>query len=173
VLETDRLILRRWRESDAGDVAGIYAKPEVMQYIPGGVWSREQTSRILARMRELDLEQGFGFYPIVVKASGKVIGHSGLGYLEKSGEVEVAYVLDSPYWGKGYASEAVNALLAYAFTSTPLARIVAVAMPENARSIAVMRRAQMTEAGLATHFGMTVVKYEILRRGTDQPTVPS
>ncbi len=173
VLETERLVLRKWRESDNDDVAGIYAKPDVMQYIPGGVWTREQTARILARMRELDLEHGFGFYPMVLKASGNVIGHAGLGYLEKSGEVEVAYVLDTPYWGNGYAPEAVIALLAHAFASTPLARIVAVAMPGNARSIAVMKRAHMTEAGLATHFGITVVKYEILRRRTDQPTVPS
>jgi RimJ/RimL family protein N-acetyltransferase len=160
VVETERLIVRKWRDSDAGEVAAIYAKPEVMQYIPRGVWSAEQTQRIVARMRELDEEQGFGFYPIVLKSSGTIAGHCGLGYLEKSGEVENAYVLDSPYWGQGYASEAVNAVLARAFSSTALTRIVAVAMPENARSIAVMKRVRMTELGPARHFGMTVVKYE-------------
>jgi RimJ/RimL family protein N-acetyltransferase len=164
VLETQRLTLRRWNDSDSGAVAAIYAKPEVMRYIPGGVWSAEQTGRIVARMRELEAEQGFGFYPVELNRSREVIGHCGLGYLDKTEEIEVAYILDSVHWGNGYASEAVLALLAHAFATTALRRIVAVAVPENARSIAVMRRAGMSRLGLARHFGMTLMKYELRKK---------
>ncbi len=160
VLDTERLLIRKWNDEDAAEVADIYVNPEVMEFIPGGVWSPERTARVIARMRELDVEHGYGFYPIVLKSSGKVIGHCGLGFLEQTPEVEVAYVLDSPYWGQGYASEAARAMLAYGFSRLNISRIVAVAFPENARSIGVMRSVGMSPVGLAHHFGATVVKYE-------------
>lgn len=160
ILETPRLRLRTWQDEDVDKTAPIYEKPEVMRYIPGGVWTHERTARIVERMRELDARDGYGFYPLVLKSTGRVIGHCGLGHLEAGEEVEVAYVLDSDCWGCGYATESVVALLEYAFEALPLERIVAVAMPDNPKSIAVMRRAQMQPVGEATHFGMTVMKYE-------------
>jgi RimJ/RimL family protein N-acetyltransferase len=160
VAETERLLLRRWNDEDAALVAHIYIKPEVMEFIPGGAWSRDRTARTIRRMRELDIENGFGFYPVVVKGLGKVIGHCGLGLLEQSPEIEVAYLLDTPYWGQGYASEAVRAIIAHAFSRLEISRIVAVAFPGNVRSIGVMRSVGMTPMGLAYHFGATVIKYE-------------
>ncbi len=159
-VETERLLLRTWEEDDAALVAPIYAKPDVMAFIPGGVWSADRTARAIARMRELDVEQGFGFYPIVLKELGKIIGHCGLGFLEQTPEIEVAYILDSAYWGQRYASEAARAIIAHAFSKLQIARIVAVAFPENVRSIGVMRAVGMTPVGLAQHFGATLVKYE-------------
>ena len=160
VIESERLLLRKWNDEDAAAVEDIYLKPKVMKFIPGGVWSPERTARVIARMRELDIEQGFGFYPILVKSLGKIIGHCGLGYLEQTPEIEVAYVLDSSYWGQGYASEAARATIAYGFSRLNISRIVAVAFPENARSIGVMRSIGMTPLGAAHHFGATLVKYE-------------
>ncbi|HLY02912.1 MAG TPA: GNAT family N-acetyltransferase [Candidatus Cybelea sp.] len=160
VVETERLLIRKWSDDDTAAVADIYLKPEVMQFIPGGVWSPERTARIITRMRELDIEQGYGFYPVVVKSLGTIIGHCGLGRLEQTPEVEVAFVLDSPHWGQGYASEAARAMLTHGFSRLNMSRIVAVAFPENARSIGVMRSIGMTPLGLAHHFGIEVVKYE-------------
>ncbi|MGD0967317.1 MAG: GNAT family N-acetyltransferase [Candidatus Aquilonibacter sp.] len=161
IVETERLLLRRWNDQDVAEAVPIYAKPEVMEYIPGGVWSPARTARAITRMRELDIEQGFGFYPVVVKSLGTIIGHCGLGRLEQTPEIEVAYILDSPHWGQGYASEAVRATVAYAFSKLKISRIVAVAFPENVRSIGVMRAAGMSPVGLAQHFGATLVKYAV------------
>lgn len=161
VVETERLLLRTWNDEDAAFVAPIYAKPEVMEFIPGGVWNADRTARAVARMRELYNEQGYGFYPVVVKTLGTVIGHCGLGRLEQTPEIEVAYILDSSYWGRGYACEAAKAIITDAFSRLKIARIVAVAFPANLRSIRVMRAAGMSPVGLARHFGATLVKYEI------------
>ncbi|HEX3456710.1 MAG TPA: GNAT family N-acetyltransferase [Candidatus Baltobacteraceae bacterium] len=164
VLETPRLILRRWRPDDVEEAAKIFAKPEVMDgNIPGGTWTAERTARIVERMRELDNEMGFGFYPIILRETGAIIGHCGLGPLEKSGEIEVAYILDSPHWKKGYASEAARAVVQRGFQDAGLDRIVAVAFPHNERSFGVMRRIGMTLVGPASHFGSTVIKYESLK----------
>ena len=161
VVETERLLIRKWNDDDAAAVAHIYLKPEVMEYIPGGVWSPDRTARTVARMRELDSEHGYGFYPIVVKSLGTIVGHCGLGRLEQTPEIEVAYILDSPYWGQGYASEAARAMIAYGFSKLNIPRIVAVAFPQNVRSIRVMRSVGMTPVGLAQHFGATLVKYQL------------
>jgi RimJ/RimL family protein N-acetyltransferase len=165
VLESERLLLRKWNDEDVAAVEDIYLKPEVMEYIPGGVWSPDRTARVVARMRELDIEQGFGFYPVLLKSLGKIIGHCGLGFLEQTPEVEVAYVLDSRYWGQGYASEAAKAMIAYGFSRLNIWRIVAVAFPQNVRSIGVMRSIGMTPLGTAHHFGATLVKYEAKKAG--------
>jgi ribosomal-protein-alanine N-acetyltransferase len=165
VLESERLQLRKWNDEDTAAVEDIYLKPEVMEFIPGGVWSPERTSRVVARMRELDIEQGFGFYPILVKSLGTIIGHCGLGFLEQTPEIEVAYILDSRYWGQGYASEAARAMIAHGFSKLNISRIVAVAFPENVRSIGVMRSIGMTPLGRAHHFGAMLVKYEARKPG--------
>ena len=160
ILESERLLLRKWGDEDVAAVEDIYLKPEVMEFIPGGVWSPDRTARVVARMRELDIEQGFGFYPVLLKSLGKIIGHCGLGFLEQTPEVEVAYVLDSRYWGQGYASEAAKAMIAHGFSRLNISRIVAVAFPQNVRSIGVMRSIGMTPLGTAHHFGAALVKYE-------------
>lgn len=165
VVESERLLLRKWNDEDAAAVADIYVKPEVMKFIPGGVWSPDRTARVVARMRELDIAQGFGFYPVLLKSVGKIIGHCGLGFLEQTSEIEVAYVLDSPYWGQGYASEAARAMIVRGFSRLNISRIVAVAFPENVRSIGVMRSIGMTLLGPAHHFGATLVKYEARNAG--------
>ncbi|MGB8518719.1 MAG: GNAT family N-acetyltransferase [Candidatus Tumulicola sp.] len=156
------MLVRTWNDDDAVLVAPIYAKPDVMEFIPGGVWSADRTARAVARMRELHNEQGYGFYPVVVKSLGTIVGHCGLGHLEQTPEIEVAYILDSSYWGRGYASEAVKAIIAHAFSRLNIARIVAVAFPENLRSLRVMRAVGMSPVGLARHFGSTLVKYETM-----------
>lgn len=162
-IETERLLLRAWEDGDAESAAPIYAKPNVMRYIPGGTWDAERTGHIVARMRALAADQGFGFYPAVLKESGTIVGHAGLGYLEGTEEIELAYIFDEPYWGRGLATEASRAILAHGFATIDLKRIVAVAFQENQRSVEVMKRCGMTFAGVARHFGREVVKYEALQ----------
>jgi RimJ/RimL family protein N-acetyltransferase len=161
VFRTPRLFVRRWQAGDAEMLAATYADPEVMQYIPGGAWSLERTRQIIARMVELERQNGFGFYPIIREADSRVLGHCGLGRLENGDEIEVAYILGKPYWGNGYASEAATAAIEHAFRIGFASRIVAVAFPDNIRSTAVMRRIGMRRVGRAHHFGAELEKYEI------------
>jgi RimJ/RimL family protein N-acetyltransferase len=87
----------------------------------------------------------FDLWPVVERATGAVIGHCGLTDKEIEGreEIELVYVFAVAAWGKGYASEAARALLAYGFGDLGLQRIVALVEPENTASAHVAVKAGM------------------------------
>lgn len=160
---TKRLYQRPWRLDDVENVWAMYGKPHVMRWIPGGAWDHSQTERFVVRMIEMHEQERFCIYPVLMKESDEIIGHCGLNHLERGPEIEIAYLFDEPYWGKGFATEIAAAVLERAFQTMGLERVVAVAFPENARSIAVMQRIGMKPVGIARHFNADVVKYEALR----------
>ena len=157
---TSRLYQRPWRLDDVGLICTMYAKPQVMRWIPGGVWDRAQTEKFVVRMIESHERQGFCIYPVLLKESDRIIGHCGLNHLEQGPEIEIAYLLDEPHWHQGFATEMSGAVLERTFRETHIERVVAVAFPENIRSIAVMQRIGMRRIGIARHFNADVVKYE-------------
>ncbi|MGA7355409.1 MAG: GNAT family N-acetyltransferase [Candidatus Cybelea sp.] len=161
---TNRLYQRPWRLNDVENVLAMYAKPQVMRWIPGGVWDRSQTERFVVRMIEMHEQERLCIYPVLLKESDAIVGHCGLNHLERGPEVEIAFLFDEQYWGKGFATEIAAAVLQHAFGAIGLERVVAVAFPENVRSIAVMQRIGMKPIGIARHFKTNVVKYEALRR---------
>jgi ribosomal-protein-alanine N-acetyltransferase len=142
----------------------MYEKPQVMRWIPGGAWDRSQTERFVVRMIETHEQERCCIYPVLMKESDRIIGHCGLNHLERGPEIEIAYLFDEQHWGKGFATEIAGAVLESAFEAMGLERVVAVAFPENVRSIAVMHRIGMKPIGIARHFKRDVVKYEALRR---------
>jgi RimJ/RimL family protein N-acetyltransferase len=160
-LETRRLYCREWEDADAADCAHLYAKPDVMQFIPGGVWTPERTARAIQRFKERTAQSGLPIYPILSKTTDTIIGHAGLGRVEDTEKTEVFYLLDDAYWGQGYAREAADAFLDVAFSRLALERVFALAFPANVRSHAVMRKLGMQPDGRAFHFGVELVQYVI------------
>jgi ribosomal-protein-alanine N-acetyltransferase len=160
-IETERLVLRAFEESDAASVM-FYADPEVMRYIPRGPWRSDDVEAGFKRMVENRRVQwqnvGFGLWAIVLKETGAVIGHCGLQHIEGGDEVEVFYLLDKPYWNQGIATEAARAALRFA-TERGLTAVVALAYPDNHASQRVMEKAGLSPAGRARHYGAELVKY--------------
>ena len=87
----------------------------------------------------------FDLWPVIEKATGKVVGHCGLLDKEVEGraEVELVYVFDPPAWGKGYATEVAAALRDYARSVLHLQRIISLIEPENEASERVARKIGM------------------------------
>ena len=160
-IETERLILRAFDETDAPAVA-FYADPDVMRFMPRGHWAREDVERKFVKMLEIVRdrwrEHGFGMWAVVLKSTNAVIGHCGLQRLEGGEDVEVFYLLDKPYWNRGIATEAASAALRFG-AERGLTKIVAVAFPENLASQRVMEKSGLTFAGRANHYGAELVKY--------------
>ncbi|UWE07294.1 GNAT family N-acetyltransferase [Actinacidiphila bryophytorum] len=145
-LRTDRLVLRRWRDSDLAPWAAMNADPQVREHL-GDPLTREQSDASVARF-EADFDRrGFGWWAVEVRATGEFIGFAGLDELGEDMPftgVEIGWRLARPAWGRGYATEAARAVLAHAFDTLGLAEVLAVTTAANVRSQAVMRRLGMT-----------------------------
>ena len=155
VIRTGRVLLRAWRASDLEPFAALCADPRVMEHYPAPLTRAESDDlvrRIMPSALPLAaLARGLSRF----RTSRRFIGYVGL--LEPTFEsrftpcVEIGWRLAAPYWGHGYATEAARAALAFGFTDAGLEEIVSFTVPANSRSIAVMRRLNMTQDGEFDH----------------------
>ncbi len=151
MIETSRLVLRRWREDDKAPYAALNADPEVRRYFPS-VLSRAESDAGAERIdRSFDLH-GFGLWAVERKADRVFLGLTGLDAIDDdypeglAGGVEIGWRLARHAWGQGYASEAARAALSYGFDWAGLKTIYSFTALGNSRSEAVMRRIGMSRA---------------------------
>jgi ribosomal-protein-alanine N-acetyltransferase len=142
-LETERLLLRQWREQDLPVFAELNSDLEVMEYFPKPL-NREESDAIAQKCESLISERGWGFWATEIKDSGEFIGFVGLhkpkATLPFSPCVEIGWRLLKKYWGNGYASEAAREALKYSFEILCLNEVVSFTTVSNFRSQAVMER---------------------------------
>ena len=148
MLLSDRLELRPWRDSDIDAFAEHNADPRVMRYFTS-VMTREETEAAISRWQALFDEHGFCFFAVDLRESGEFIGTIGCSWHAHDSPfapaVEVGWRLHPNAWGFGFATEGALASMAYVFDTNPdLDEIVALTVPDNEPSRAVMRRLQMT-----------------------------
>ena len=146
-LATERLWLRRWRESDREPYAALNADPIVMERLPG-VLTRAESDEMIDRIEAGFEERGFGLWAIEVHDGPGFIGFVGLsspGFdAHFTPAVEVGWRLARDSWGRGYATEAAQAAIADGFTRVGLDEIVSFTTRGHLRSRAVMERLGMT-----------------------------
>jgi RimJ/RimL family protein N-acetyltransferase len=146
-LETPRLVLRSWRDSDIDPWVEMSADPRVMEHFPN-TYTRAQSEASLIRMRERLEREGHGWWPIEVKGGTSFAGVIVLQEIPFDSHftpaMEVGWWLAYDHWGKGYATEGARAALAYAFGELQRSEIVAITTPVNVRSQRVMERLGMT-----------------------------
>lgn len=157
IVETKRLILRHFHIFDEDAMNNVFGNSEVM-YFGSGVqtqqWVRDWLGECLQNYQKL----GFGPWAVVEKARREVIGYSGLFYFpDVAGrpEIEIGYRLARPFWGYGYATEAVRAIRDYSFDILCLPRLIALIDPENVASIRVAEKVGMQYEGEAMFDGYT------------------
>jgi RimJ/RimL family protein N-acetyltransferase len=146
VAETERLILREWRDADLDALAAMGRDPQVMATL-GPLMDRDASAALLASLRERAAKWGHTFWALERKADGRMIGFTGIvrgrdGPIE--GKLEIGWRLASDCWGAGYASEAARAALGWAREHRPGEAVYAITSVSNARSRAVMERLGMT-----------------------------
>ncbi|MDP3298506.1 MAG: GNAT family N-acetyltransferase, partial [Phenylobacterium sp.] len=115
MIETERLILRRWRDDDRPAFHAICADPQVMDWL-GGVLSPEEADARLARVEETFDRLGYGRFCVERRSDGAVLGWCGVMPAHESqpiaGTPEIGWRLIPQTWGQGYATEAAAAALA-------------------------------------------------------------
>jgi RimJ/RimL family protein N-acetyltransferase len=162
-LETERLVIRPYREDDATALHEVFGSPEVMKWTPSPP-SKDvaETAQRLARTMAFTARQpqGMGLWALELKKPAEFLGQVGLFPVEGKGpEVEVAYELAPRVWGHGYATEAARALIDYGFGELRLQRIVALILPGNARSRNVASKCGLALEGPGRFYGLDLVVY--------------
>jgi len=145
-LRTPRLRIRAWRDEDFEPYAAMNADPRVMEFFPG-VLSREESQLRFARGHARMAERGYGLWPVEEIGGTPFIGMVGLNDPDFDAPfqpaVEVGWRLAAAYWGRGYATEAAGAALAYGFERLALLQIVSFTTTANVRSRRVMEKLGM------------------------------
>jgi len=140
-LHTQRLRLRAWRDEDLPIFAAMSADAEMNRYLLGPL-TRQQSDALVARFIEHFQREGFGMWAVEAPSVAGFIGAVGLSVPRYAAPftpcVEVGWRIAPEHWGKGFATEAAQAALAFGFKELELPEIVALTVPENARSRAVM-----------------------------------
>jgi RimJ/RimL family protein N-acetyltransferase len=145
--ETDRLIVRNWRQSDLGLFHEINSDNEVMEFFPFRR-DREESRELMDRLAGAIDRNGYGFAALELKSTGQCIGFCGLAdtgieTVFPPGTIEIGWRLARPFWGHGYVPEAGRAWLDHGFSAMNLDEIISMAVWNNRRSIAVMERLGM------------------------------
>lgn len=148
-IETDRLYLRSWSDSDSEAFYKINSDPNVMRYFPS-VYTRGQSDEMMQLCNKEIEECGFSFWAAERKDSRELIGFIGLhnfeGDLDFCPCVEIGWRLAFSEWGKGFATEAAIKCIELGFSKFQLDTIYSFTTLNNLRSRAVMEKIGMIDS---------------------------
>ena len=169
MIQTDRLILRPWRDADRQAFAAMNADPEVMHDFPAPLTRAESDAKLDRYQAAID-SVAFGRWAVERLEDGLFLGYVGVMPIFDDHPcapgVEIGWRMIRGAWGFGYASEAAAASLRDGFERLGFAEVIAYTAPTNARSQAVMRRLGMTRDATRDFegpFGGLSVVYAISR----------
>ena len=154
-LETDRLVLRAWREADRDPFFALNSDPAVMVFLPAT--DRAASDNAIDRMIVAQAAQGHCFWAVERKQDGAFLGFCGpMPARDPLNEVELGWRLSRDAWGAGYATEGALASLAWCWANLDTPTVMAITVPANRRSRAVMERIGMAfvEGGDFDHPGV-------------------
>ncbi|EKF19208.1 GNAT family N-acetyltransferase [Nitratireductor pacificus] len=157
VLETERLVLRAHRIEDLDAFAEMWTHPEVARFTSGQPLSREDAWRRLVGHRGMWSLMGFGYFAIEEKASGAFVGSAGVQECRRAitpsleGTMEAGWILAPQAHGKGYAREAMEAVLAWCGEAHPGRAVTCIINEENTPSQKLATRLGFRERA-QTHY---------------------
>lgn len=165
IIQTERLIIREFQNSDVEPLAPILRKPEVMQFSTTGVLSKEMTKLKIQSFIDSYQKKGYSKWAVIHRQSGRLIGYCGIAVEEIEGKLEneLGYRLDSDFWGQGLATEAAKGCLEYAFGKLNFDYVLGIVEPENSASVRVLEKVGMVFIKESTWCGKSVFIYKRIR----------
>ncbi len=133
-IQTERLVVRAFRDDDAAAVARAFADPEVIWWDPAP-FTLERARDWVTRARDGYSASGVGLYAVELRAGGRLIGDCGLvaRVIDDEQVVEIGWHLERDAWGHGFATEAARGVVLHA-ADLGLRRLCALIVPDNVRS---------------------------------------
>jgi RimJ/RimL family protein N-acetyltransferase len=165
LVETPRLLLRRFCAEDLEDFAALHADPRVTRFVRP--LDRAEARQRLAKDEAEWRERGHGLLAVLEKGTGDFLGRSGLKHWPQFDETEVGWVLRRNAWGHGYATEAGRACVEWGLSELDLPYLTAMIGPANTRSVAVAERLGFRPLREDRLLGVPVVVHALHR--SDRP----
>ena len=147
IAETERLILRTIEEGDAAEQDRLLNTPTVMARL-GGVKELHEIEAKHAKAMAMYAREGFSFLFMIEKGTGEMVGHCGMKRVDNPlarnvGDHEVGWLVREDRWRRGYAEEAMRAVLDWAFTRVGAPHVVALTSEANVGSWKLMEKLGM------------------------------
>jgi RimJ/RimL family protein N-acetyltransferase len=166
IVETSRLLLRPWRESDIDEVVRLWSDPLVVRYTWREPPTRERAEVEANRILQSWRDHGLGPWAAIEKTTGSWIGKLGPDVLEDwpdEHKIEVGWILHRACWGRGLATEGALASIHYAFEELRLEQVISVTVPDNWTSRRVMVKAGLNLQGTRLWRNAEIVWYAVSR----------
>lgn len=161
ILETDRLILRRLTGDDLSELVTIQADPELVRFL--GRFDEAAMASWLADVDASWAERGYGRLGLVERDTGRLVGRSGIMFVDQFDAPELGWTLRREAWGHGYATEAARACLDWGFNALGMTRIISLIERTNERSLHVAKRLGMTPGEHATWLERPMIVHAMTR----------
>ena len=138
LLQTNRLIIELFKDSDIPDWAKIESDADVRRFVDGKVLSLKEAGEYV----EMNIRQyqriGYGRYAVRLKKTGNLIGMCG--FLKENYGIDFGYRYSKISWGKGFGFEAAKVVLNYGFSELGLEKVVGLTAEENLGSIRILEK---------------------------------
>lgn len=149
MLQTPRLLLRPWHESDREPFRRMNADSRVMEFLAAPL-SPHDSDRMIDRIQAHIAQYRFGFFAAELRATGEFIGFVGISHVPFEAHftpcVEIGWRLAAAHWNRGLATEGARRCLDYALQELALPEVVAFTVPANLRSRRVMEKLGMSRS---------------------------
>jgi RimJ/RimL family protein N-acetyltransferase len=169
ILTTPRLRLEPMDDAHLDGLQAMNSDPEVMRHILGRPETREETMAAIARVKARWAAWGCSWWTFIERDTGEIIGAGCIQYLGKdtANPLEIGWRLRRDKWKQGYASEAANAMAAFAFETLDAGLLCSICHPENTGSAQVMQRLGMKYKARERWDDMDVSVYSMTRADWD------
>ena len=149
LFETERLIVRHVVKADTSAMYAVYSDPIGARWVGDGrPITRAETELWIDVTRHNVSKRGYGMCTLVDRSTGKVCGFMGLVHPDNQPVAELKYSFFRSHWGRGLATEAAQAMIAYGVETFGLRELIATTAPENHASHRVLEKVGFTRGEL-------------------------
>jgi len=160
-LQTSNLTLTPLQPGDAAALYTVYQTEGVLRYFPNPAPpTLEQVQRFISRQQSHWETYRYGNWGLHLADRQEIIGWAGLQYLPELDQTEVGFLLDRPFWGKGYATEAAAASLRFGFEQCRLEQIIALVHPDNLASRRVIEKCGLGYVDTIHLWGIDLMRFQ-------------